>query len=87
MAVWKWLPAINWLLIIACAAAVLYCLIVINGATSATGRSLETTLKRLCVLALLGLIGLNLLPYSWTKVVTCLLGIILLLLFGYTLTR
>jgi len=87
MTIWKSLTYINWFLITVWACSVVYCLLQINGATDAAGRGLESALKGACVFVLLVLIGLNLLPYQWTKVITFLLVILVLLLFYYTMTR
>jgi hypothetical protein len=87
VAIWKLLAYTNWLLITVCTAIVVYCLILVNGATDAAGRGLESALKGACVITLLVLIGLNLLPYQWTQVITFLLGMLALVLFGYTLAR
>jgi len=87
MTIWQLLTYINWLLVAVCAAIVAYCLVLVNGATHAAGRGLESAIRAGCVLILIGLIGLNLLPYQWSKVVSLLLEILALSLFCYTMMR
>ena len=80
MTIWKLLTYINWLLIAVWAALVLYYLLLPNGPTDAAGQGTESAIKGACVFVLLGLIGLNWLPYPWTKVIAFLLGLFVLLL-------
>lgn len=87
MTIWKLLTYTNWLLIAVWAALVFYYLTLPNGPTDAAGQGLESALKGACVFVLLGLIGLNWLPYQWAKVVTLLLVILILFLARYISTN
>lgn len=87
MTIWKLLTYTNWLLIAVWGALVFYYLILPNGPTDAAGQGTESALKGACVFVLLVLIGLNLLPYQWTKVMVFLLGILVLLLARYITTN
>ena len=72
---------INWLLICVWGAVVLYYLINRSGHSDAAGQGLETAVLGLGIFLLLLLVGLNLLPYQWTKICALLIVGLLLLWF------
>ncbi|MVM30006.1 hypothetical protein GO755_08180 [Spirosoma sp. HMF4905] len=63
---------INWGLISIWGAVVLYFAFNQTGHSDAAGRGLETAVLGAGILVLLLLIGLNLLPYHWTKIIALL---------------
>ncbi|GAB4021716.1 hypothetical protein EXU85_18760 [Spirosoma sp. KCTC 42546] len=81
------LTNINWLLISLYGAYVIYHLLQANGPTDAAGQGLESAVKGVFFVALLVLIGLNLLPYIWIKSIGLLLGILLLWMVYYIYTH
>ncbi|QMW00360.1 hypothetical protein [Spirosoma foliorum] len=83
MTFWKLLTYINWLLIAVWAAMMLYYLTLPNSPTDAAGQGAESAIKGMCAVVLLVLIGLNRLPYHWTKAFTFLLGILVLWMVRY----
>ena len=87
MSAFKIITSINWVLISLYGAYVLYYLFQPNGSTDAAGQGQESAVKGLFFFVLLVLIGLNLLPYSWTKVVALLIEILLLMLIRYLYTH
>ncbi|MFD2937547.1 hypothetical protein [Spirosoma flavum] len=85
MTFWKLLTYVNWLLIISYGAIVLYMLFQIGSGLGHEMQGMGTVVKGVAVLLLLALIGLNLLPYHWSKILVFLLEVLLLLLV-YNLT-
>ncbi|MVM41230.1 hypothetical protein GO730_31940 [Spirosoma sp. HMF3257] len=83
----KIITLINWLLISPYGFYVLYYLFQANGSTDAAGQGMESAVKGVFFFLLLGVIGLNLLPYLWTKILASLLAILLLLLVYYIRTH
>lgn len=88
MATLKIIASINWVFISIYGAFVLWALLQkANPYNDAGGGDMEIALKGLAVFLLLALIGLNWLPYQWTKVVALLLVLSLLLLVRYISTH
>lgn len=88
MATFKIIASINWVFISIYGAFVLWALLQkANPYNDAGGGDMEIALKGLAVFLLLALIGLNWLPYQWTKVVALLLVLSLLLLVRYISTH
>ena len=88
MATFKIIASINWVFISIYGAFVLWALLQkANPYNDAGGGDMEIALKGLAVFLLLVLIGLNWLPYQWTKVVALLLVLSLLLLVRYISTH
>ena len=85
MTFWKLLTYVNWMLIGIWTLLVIWSLFQPNGSTDAAGRGTEPFIKGLCVFVLLSLVGLNLLPHHWNKVIAFMLEMLLLLLV-YNLT-
>jgi glucan phosphoethanolaminetransferase (alkaline phosphatase superfamily) len=84
----KIITSINWVFISIYGAFVLWALLQkANPYNDAGGGDMEIALKGLAVFLLLALIGLNWLPYQWTKVVALLLVLSLLLLVRYISTH
>lgn len=84
----KILAGINWLLIGSYGLIILWSLLQkANPANDAGGGEQEVALKAVSVFLLLVLIGLNLLPYSWTKILTLILVLLFLLLIHYIATH
>lgn len=86
MTFWKLFTYVNWALIGIWALLVVYSLLQPNGSTDAAGQGTESFIKGLMVFVLLALIGLNLMPYQWNKVIAFLLEVLVLLL-AYYITR
>jgi hypothetical protein len=88
MSTFKIIASLNWGLISIYAGFVLWALLQkVNPYNDAGGRDMEIALKGLAVFLLLVLIGLNWLPYQWTKIIALLLVILLLLLIRYIATH
>ncbi|CAN5159632.1 hypothetical protein BH09BAC4_BH09BAC4_05210 [soil metagenome] len=83
MSILKLVTLTNWILISIWTLLVIYSLLQPNGSTDAAGSGIESTIKGLMVFVLLVLVGLNWLPYTWTKSVALLLEILFLLLVYY----
>ena len=86
MTFWKLFTYVNWGLIGIWTLLVIYSLLQPNGSTDAAGRGTESFIKGLMVFVVLVLIGLNLLPYHWNKIIAFLLEILVLFL-AYYITR
>ncbi|CAN5158626.1 hypothetical protein BH09BAC4_BH09BAC4_05080 [soil metagenome] len=80
MTFWKSLTYVNWLFIISYGAIVLYMLFQIGTGLGHEMQGMGTVVKGVAVLLLLALIGLNLLPYPWPKIIAFLFEMLLLLL-------
>ncbi|HEX9958191.1 MAG TPA: hypothetical protein VGA96_13085 [Fibrella sp.] len=75
------LTSVNWVLISIYGAFVLWALLQkSNPYNDAGGGDMETAIKGLAVFLLLVFIGLNWLPYQWTKVMVLIFEILVLLL-------
>ena len=75
------LTSVNWVLISIYGAFVLWALLQkANPYNDAGGGDMETAIKGLAVFMLLVFIGLNWLPYQWTKVMVLIFEILVLLL-------
>ena len=83
----KIITIINWVLASIYGTYVLYYLFQPNGSTDAAGQGMESAVKGLFFFLLILLIGLNLLPYQWTKVIDLLLGILLVWMLCYIRTH
>ncbi|GAB4014410.1 hypothetical protein [Spirosoma koreense] len=83
----KLLTTTYWVLIGSWTLLVIYSLLQPNGSHDAAGRSVESTIKGLMVFVLLLLVGLNWLPYTWTKSVALGLEVLVLLLVYYIRTN
>ncbi|GAB3558140.1 hypothetical protein [Spirosoma fluminis] len=83
MSIIKLLTTTNWVLIGIWTLLVLYALLQPNGSHDAAGQGVESTIKGLMILSLLVLLGLNWLPYPWTKSMALLLEILILWLVYY----
>ncbi len=77
----KIITTVNWVLVSTYGAYVLYYLLQANGSTDAAGQGQESAIKWLLFFLVIILAGLNLLPYTWTKIVALLIEILLFLLF------
>jgi hypothetical protein len=84
----KIITAINWVLISIYAAFIIWGFLQqANPNNNAGGGEQEVALKAVGVFLLLVLIGLNLLSYSWTKILAFILVILFLLLIRYIATH
>ena len=88
MTSFKIITGINWVLISIYGAFALWALLQkANSYNDAGGGDMEVAIKGVGVLLLLILIGLNLTPYSWTKITALILAGSLLLLIRYIATH
>lgn len=80
MIFWKLLAYINWVLISLYGALVLYMLIQMGSGLGHEVKGMGTVVKSVAVCLLLALVGLNRLPYLWTKITALILMSLLFLL-------
>ena len=80
MIFWKLLAYINWVLISLYGALVLYMLIQMGSGLGHEMKGMGTVVKSVAVCLLLALVGLNRLPYLWTKITALILMSLLFLL-------
>ena len=85
MTFWKLLTYINWLLISLYGALVLYMLVQMGSSLGHELKDMGTVVKGVAILLLFTFVGLNWLPYHWTKILVFLLEMLLLALV-YNLT-
>ncbi|MES2465278.1 MAG: hypothetical protein V4671_32330 [Armatimonadota bacterium] len=78
---------VSWLFVGIYGCWVLYHLLQANGSTDAAGQGTEAAVKGFFCFLLVVLVGLNLLPYTGTKITALLFGILLLLMVGYIKTH
>jgi hypothetical protein len=83
----KILTLINWILLSGWGVFVIYAVLLPKGQSDAAGRGLEFSIIGLCFGVLIFCIVLNLLPYSWTKILALAIGLLLLLLAIYIKTN
>lgn len=76
----KILNIINWILISVWGAAMLYALFLPNGSTDAAGQGQESMIKGLGIFVLLIVVGLNMMPYTWSKIIVLIIGLLLMYL-------
>ncbi|MFD2934871.1 hypothetical protein [Spirosoma flavum] len=83
----KIIATINWALISTYAAGVLWILPQQGSGTGHEMSGVGSLIKGVAVFLLIVLIGLNWLPYAWTKIVVLLIEVLLLLLLYYFFTN
>lgn len=80
----KIIAVVNWVLVSIYGAYVLWVILQpANPSNDAGGGEQEAAIKGVAVFLLLLLVGLNLLPYGWTKILVLVLAILLLVLVRY----
>lgn len=77
----------NWVLIGLIGLISLHGTTLINPKPDAAGQGVETALFVVAFVVLLILIGMNLLPYTWTKIAALLIELLVLLLIWYLRTH
>lgn len=83
----KLIAIINWVLIGLIGVMLLYGTTLINPQPDAAGQGVETTLFVVAFVVLLILMGMNLLPYTWTKIAALLIELLVLLSIWYLRTH
>jgi len=78
MPIMKIIISLNWILISLWGAVLVYAFVNQNDHSDAAGRGQESALIGLGVILLLLIVGLNLLPYTWTKITALLIASLLL---------
>jgi len=73
----KIINIINWILISTWGIAMIYALFTPNGSTDAAGQGQESMIKGIGVFVLLIIIGLNMMSYSWSKIMVLTIGLLL----------
>jgi hypothetical protein len=86
MSIIKIITSINWLLAAIYGGFVLWALLQASKPSHEIP-GLESVIKGVGVFLLLVLVGLNLLPYSWSKVIGCMLGVLLLMMVRHIATH
>ena len=87
MSILKIITTINWVLISAYAIGVLWILPQQGSGMGHEMSGMGSVLKAVAVILLLVLIGLNWLPYAWSKIVVFLIEAFVLLLFYYVFSN